>query len=464
MKSGNNLARFFLSFFIVTSIFTGMQATAQSRVWSLEDCINYAIENNIQIKQSELGIKTSEVNLLEGKLGLLPSINGGANYSYAWGRVLDQTNYEYVDRETKQANFSLDANLLLFAGLQKMNNVKKLKIDFLTSQYTADKMKDDISLLLTQAYLAILFNKELLRVAREQVQMTKEQVNRTAKMVEAGTLARGSLLEIQAQNAREEINVINYENSLELSYLDLLQILDMPADTDFEIDIPELEIELAQDLLPVGGIYEYALLNQPSIKSAETMMESAHKSVAIAKGAMSPTLSLVSGWGTNYSNQFKKAVGFNPADTSIIYKSIDFGDQFKDNQNRYLAFALNIPIFNGYQTSSNISRAKIMAEDARYNYELAKNNLRKTIEQAYSDARAGYKTYSATQKSLSSFEESFRYTEQKFNVGLANSVDYNLAKTQLTAAESELLRAKYDYIFRAKILDFYMGKPLMLTN
>jgi outer membrane protein len=214
----------------------------------------------------------------------------------------------------------------------------------------------------------------------------------------------------------------------------------------------------------VGGIYEYALLDQPSIKSAETMMESAHRSVAIAKGAMSPTLSLVSGWGTNYSNQYKKAVGFNPADTSIIYEDILFQDQFKDNQSRYLAFSLNIPIFNGYQTSSNISRAKIRAEDAKYEYELAKNNLRKTIEQAYSDARAGYKTYSATQKSLSSFEESFRYTEQKFNVGLTNSVDYNLAKTQLTAAESELVRAKYDYIFKTKILDFYMGKPLILTN
>jgi len=464
MKIGKIATRFIFSALVAFLLFFNQQANAQSRIWGLEDCINYAIENNIQIKQSELDIKTSEVNLLEGKLNLLPSINGGANYSYAWGRVLDQTNYEYVDRETKQANFSLDANLLLFAGLQRMNNVKKLKIDFLTSQYAADKMKDDISLLLTQAYLSILFNKELLRVAREQVQITKEQINRTAKMVEAGTLARGSLLEVTAQGAKEEIIVINYENSLELAYLDLLQILDMSADTDFEIEIPVLNMELAEDLLPVGGIYEYALLNQPSIKSAELMVESSLKYVSIAKGAMSPTLSLVSGWGTNYSNQYKKAVGFNPADTSIIYEDIMFENQFKDNQSRYLAFALNIPIFNGYQTSSNISRAKIMAEDARYNYELSKNNLRKTIEQAYSDARAGYKTYTATQKSLSSFEESFRYTEQKFNVGLTNSVDYNLAKTQLTAAESELVRAKYDYIFKTKILDFYMGKPLMLTN
>lgn len=458
MKIGKIASRFILLAFIAAMGFLSNQVSAQSRVWNLEDCINYAFENNIQIKQSELSIKTSEINLLEGKLSLLPNINGDANYSYNWGRVLDQTKYEYINRETKQGNFSLDANFLLFAGLQKMNNVKKLKIDFLTSQYAADKMKDDISLLLTQAYLSILFNKELLRVAREQVQITKEQGNRTSKMVEAGTLARGSLLEIQAQNAREEINVINYENSLELAYLDLLQILDMPADTDFEIEIPVLDLELTEDLLPVGGIYEYALLNQPSIKGAELQVESALKNVSIAKGRMSPTLNLVSGWSTNYSNQPK----FDT--TTLTFQDIPFEDQFSDNQSRYLAFALNIPIFNGYQVSSNISRAKIMAEDARYNYELTKNNLRKTIEQAYSDARAGYKTYTATSKSLTSFEESFRYTEQKFNVGLTNSVDYNLAKTQLTAAESELVRAKYDYIFKTKILDFYMGKPLVLTN
>jgi len=432
----------------------------QGRIWTLEDCVNYAFENNIQIKQTQLGIENSEINMLEGRLNLLPSLNGSSNYSYAWGRVLDRSRYIYINQETKQANFGLDASVLLFGGLQNLNTIKKNKIDFLSSQFAADKMKDDISLMLTQAYLSVLFNKELLNVARKQVEITKLQVDRTNKLVEAGTLARGSLLEIQAQAAKEEITVINYENSLNLAYLDLLQILDLPADSDFDIDVPEFNAALELNLLPVSAVYDFAVSNQPMIKSGELNVESAYKNVAIAKGRMSPTISMATGWSTNYSNQYFK---YDPISQEIIGK-IPFDDQFMDNQSTYLGFSLNIPIFNGYQVSSNISRAKVAAANEDYNFQLTKNTLRKNIEQAYNDAQSGYKSYVATEKSLKSFEESYRYTEQKFNVGLSNSVDYNLAKSQLTAAQSELLRAKFDFIFKTKILDFYMGKPLTLEQ
>ncbi len=460
MKKEGNIRKLMTALVFTVFMVLSLVSSGQGRIWTLEDCVNYAIENNIQIKQTELGIENSKINMLQGKLGLLPSLNGSSSYSYAWGRVLDRSTYDYINRETKQASFGLDANLLLWGGLQNQNTIKKNKIDFLSSQFTADKMKDDISLMLTQAYLSVLFNKELLSVARKQVQITQEQVDRTNKLVEAGTLARGSLLEIQAQVAKEDITVINYENSLNLAYLDLLQILDLPAGSDFDIDVPELDIDLVLSLLPVNDVYEYAALNQPIIKSSELNVESAYKSVAIAKGALSPTLSMAGGWSTNFSNQFYNT---DPI-TGLPTSQIPFGDQFKDNQSRYFGFQLNIPIFNGYQVASNISRAKVAAANEDYNFQLAKNTLRKDIEQAYNDAQAGYKSYIATEKSLKSFEESYRYTEQKFNVGLSNSVDYNLSKSQLTAAQSELLRAKFDYIFKTKILDFYMGKPLTLQK
>jgi outer membrane protein len=460
MKKEGNIRKLMTALVFTLFMVVSLGSSGQGRIWTLEDCVNYAIENNIQIKQTELGIENSKINMLQGKLSLLPSLNGSSSYSYAWGRVLDRSTYDYINRETKQASFGLDANLLLWGGLQNQNTIKKNKIDFLSSQFAADKMKDDISLMLTQAYLSVLFNKELLNVARKQVEITQQQVERTNKLVEAGTLARGSLLEIQAQVAKEEITVINYENSLNLAYLDLLQILDLPAGSDFDIDVPELDIALVLSLLPVNDVYEYAALNQPIIKSGELNVESAYKSVAIAKGALSPTLGMAGGWSTNYSNQFYNT---DPI-TGIPTSRIPFGDQFKDNQSRYFGFQLNIPIFNGYQVSSNISRAKVAAANEDYNFQLAKNTLRKDIEQAYNDAQAGYKSYVATEKSLKSFEESYRYTEQKFNVGLSNSVDYNLSKSQLTAAKSELLRAKFDYIFKTKILDFYMGKPLTLEN
>lgn len=460
MKKRQATQKILLSLMIVFFSSAFSSTYAQQSRWDLEDCITYAIENNIQIRQSELGIETSEVDMLQNKLDFLPSLNASTRYSYSWGRILDQSINEYVDRETKQGSLGVDANLTLFNGLQKLNTAKKGKIDFLISQYDADKMKDDISLMLTQAYLSILFNKELLRVAREQVSITQEQIDRTAKMVDAGTLARGSLLEIQAQGAKEEINVINYENSLQLAYLDILQILDLPANTDFEIVIPDLPTEIISNILPLGQVYQNALITQPVIKSAELFVESSYKNVSLAKGYLSPTLSLTGGWSTNYSNN---QLIYDPTSPEFG-QTMPLGDQFKNNQYRYLGLNLSIPIFNGYQVASNISRAKINASNAEYSYELTKNTLRKQIEQAYTDAQSAYKSFVATKTSLKSFEESFRYTEQKFNVGMSNSVDYNISKSQLTAAESELIRARYDYIFKTKILDFYMGKPLTLTN
>jgi len=461
MKKRNMAKQIVLStvIFLIFSTFGTLTAQELPTTWSLEDCINYAIENNIQIKQSELSVENNEVNLLESKLSLLPSLNASTRYSYSWGRILDQSINAYVDKETQQGNLGVDASVTLFNGLQKQNSIKKDKIDFLASQFDADKMKDDISLMLTQAYLSILFNQELLRVAREQVQTTNEQIDRTAKMVEAGTLAKGSLLEMKAQGAREELSVINYENSLQLAYLDLLQILDLPGDTEFEIIVPEISAELEPGVDPLSQVYQNALVTQPVIKSAELSVESSYKSVALAKSGMSPSLSLFGGWGTNYSNN--QWLSYIP-DTPGYKEVTPFNDQFKNNQNRYMGLNLSIPIFNGYQVSSNISRAKINAANAEYNFDLTKNTLRKEIEQAYNDALAAYKSYIATNQSLESFEESFRYTEQKFNVGMANTVDYNIAKSQVTSAESELIRSRFDFIFKTKILDFYQGKPLTL--
>jgi outer membrane protein len=464
MKKESIVKKLVVSFLFILLIAGFGNVNAQQRVWNLEDCINYAIENNIQIKQSELAIQSMEADLLQSKLSMLPNLNGSTNFSWSWGRTLDQTNYFYYTQGTNQGNMGVDANMTLFGGLQKQNEIKRNKIDYEASQYNADKMRDDISLMLTRAYLQILFNKELLKVAQEQAQITKEQIDRTSKMVEAGTLARGSLLEMQAQGARDQLSVINYENLLDLSYLDLLQILDLEADADIEIEVPELTMEIVSDIQPLTSIYETALTTQPIVKSAELDVESSERSLAIAKGGRSPVLGLGSGWSTNYSNNATRVTGIDPETGQILTEDMTLGDQFKDYQREYVGFNLSIPIFNGYQVSTMVNKAKISAANSEYNLELTKNTLRKEIETAYSDAKAAYKSYVATQSSLSSFEESFRYTEQKFNVGMSNSVDYNIAKSQLTSAESELIRAKFDYIFKTKILDFYMGLPLTLDN
>ena len=457
MKKFKNLKITVLVFAIS---FLNIQGFSQSEIWTLKDCIDYALDNNIQIKQSELSSESNKATLLQSKLDLLPSVNGSVSHSYGWGRSVDMATYEYTNQKTTQDYFSISGNVTIFNGLQNFNEIKKNQYEYLASKYDSDKMRDDISLQIAAAYLQILFSHELVATSRESVEVTKLQIDRTKKMVDAGTLAKGSLLDIQSQGAAEELNLIKAENQLNLAYLDLQQILDLEVVEDFVIDKPQLTIRKKPELIPAMQIYRYALINLPEIKSAEYRLKSSGRSLAIAKGNRSPSLSLRAGWGTNYSDQI--AV-FDPTDPNFG-EVIPFGDQFNDNQNRTMSISLSIPIFNGYQVSTYISQAKMGIINSEYNLQLQKNQVRKNVEQAYADAVAAYKSYNATKKSLLSFREAFMYMETKFNVGMVNSIDYNVAKQLLTKAESDLLSAKYNYIFKAKILDFYMSKPLTIDE
>ncbi|MFC2107681.1 TolC family protein [Bacteroidota bacterium] len=431
---------------------------AQQGGWTLEDCINYALENNIRIKQSELTTESFKTDLLQKKLDLLPSVNGTAQGSWSAGRTPDPQTNLYTTESTKNMYFGLNAGITIFNGLQKFNAIKKAIIDFQASQYDSDKMRDDISLLIASAYLQILFSKELVKTATDQVEITTQQINRTNKLVEAGTLAKGDLLDMQSQGAQEEVNLINAENQLTIAYLDLSQILDLAASEAFEVDIPGIDIKQTPTVYSVDQVYSYALINLPEIKSAELRLESAMRTLSIARGSRSPSLNAGGSWTTNWSDRIR--------DNFLIPNSptMSFGDQVRNNENKGLSLTLSVPIFNGFQVSNYISQSRINVDYANYDLELSRDNVRKTVEQAYADASASYKTYMANEKSLESFREAFKYMEQKFNVGLVNSLDYNTAKTQLTRAESNLLSAKYDFVFKTKVLDFYMGKPISLDD
>ncbi|MCP4551522.1 MAG: TolC family protein [Bacteroidetes bacterium] len=427
------------------------------KAWSLRDCIDYALENNLQIKKSEVSYSIEEANLLQSKLNLLPDLNASSSYSIGFGR--SDVENQFTNETTKQSYFSVNTSIDLFRGFTKYNTIKQNQYNHMASKYDSDKMRDDISLMLGQNYLNVLFSMELVEKSKAQLEVTEQQIRNTQKFVDAGTLAVGSLLEIQAQGASEEVALINAENQLNMAYLDLMQLLELAATEDFKVEIPNLIITKEPDILPSEQIYLFSLSNLPQIKSAEMRLKSAEKGLVIARGYRSPSLSASYGWSTYYLNP--KYEWF-PDGTDGA--QIPFSEQFNDNKNRSLRFSLNIPIFNGFQTSSNISRSKLNMLTTEYDLQLVKNTVRKSIEQAYSDAIAAYKTYNANIKSVTSFKEAFKYMEQKFNVGLENSVNYNLAKMQLSSAESDLIAAKYDYIFKTKILDFYMGNPITLDD
>ena len=327
-----------------------------------------------------------------------------------------------------------------------------------------------------------MFNKELLAVTKSQLEITGQQVERTRKMVVAGKLARGNSLELQAQFASEELNLVNAENQLSISLLNLQQTLDLPINTAFDVVIPELA-DPDEDPLVVDALEVYRIAEQemPEIKSAMLSLESAEKGLAIAKGGRSPQLYLSANFNTGYSDIREQVVNLSdPVQLPIgvtaggetvytinpqaipEYGAYPFFEQMRDNTSTGVGLGLSIPIFNGWNVNTNIANARIMHESAQLDLQSKKLTLYATIQQAYADALAALKKFNATQQALTSMEESFKYTEKKFEVGLVNTVDYNMSKNQLIATQSDLLQAKYDFIFKTKILNFYQGEPITL--
>jgi outer membrane protein len=448
---------------VLVAVFSSLHVFAQE-LWSLEECIMYAYENNLSIKQSVLDVYTADEDLRQSKLNMVPSLNASLSEAYNWGRNLDPQTNLYATQQSQQFRMGVNSEITLFNGLQQINNVKQKQFDYLARKYDSDKIRNDIALNIAAGYLLILFNMELVNNAQRQVDISKEQIDRAAKQVEAGTIARGSLYDIQAQGANEEANLVTANNNLMLAYLDLMQFLDLEANTEFDIEKPDLEITSAPDLLSPEMIYNTAVTIMPEIKSAEYSVESAERGLAMAKGMRSPRLYASGNYGTTFSDQIFD-VSEDPVTGLPVFGDVkSFDQQLVDNRFGGIFFGLQIPIFNGYQVSTNVKKSRVFQEAVNINLEQQKLVLRKNIEQAYADAIAAYQTYVARKKSVESFEESFKYTEEMFTVGMVNATDYNVSKIQLSSAESDLASAKYDYIFKVKVLDFYLGRGITLDD
>jgi len=418
--------------------------------WDLQKCIDYAVENNIQVKQQVIGTQYGENQVKQAKSDKLPNLNAGIGNNYSFGRNLIYPENTYETTSSVSLSGSVSSNMTLYNGRVLHNTVKQRELDLQAAVFDLQKAKDDIMLAVAAGYLEILFAEELELVTQANIEVTKQQIERTKQLVEAGSVARGALLEIEAQLAREELQLVNENNAVKLAYLNLYQFLELPITESFKIEKPTLpEISAALSLNNAIDIFNSAIVNRPEIKAAQVRVESANTQLDIAKGYRYPSLSI----GANYNNQYF-------ADDQS--DNIDFREQMKNNGRSGIGVSLNIPIFNRNQVKYGISNATLQIEDYKYQLQTARNILRKDIEQAFTNALASYNRFVSTEKAVKSMEEAFRYTEEKFNVGMVNSVDYNIGKSQLTNAQSDLLQAKYEYIFRTKILDFYNGVPITL--
>ncbi len=424
-------------------------------IWSLDRCIDYALENNIVIRQQELNTQVSENALLQSRMARLPSLNANTQQSFNYGRTLDFATNIYEDQNTRSFSFNAGSQLTLFNGFQVTNTIKQNDLNLMADLADLERLKNDISLNIASAYLQILFNKELLSIAENQLGITRQQVDRTRRLVDAGSLPQGNLLEIKAQEASDQLMVVNAQNQLTLSYLALVQLLELPDVEDFQIEIPDFDhVPVHSPEYQVGPVYETALATQPQIRSSEYQLASSEVGLSIAKSQRSPRLFL----SANYGSGYQEIVTGPHADR----ETPSFEDQIRNNQRTTFALGLSIPIFNSWQVNNAISNAQIGVLYAEYSMQRTKNQLYQEIQQAYADVVAAHENFLATEIALESIEESFRYMEQRYEVGMVTTVEFNQALTQLTTTRSDLLRAKYEYIFKSNILEFYLGNPITL--
>ena len=470
--------RFLLLFFFIACF----SASNGQTPWSLQQCIDRADAYNIQIKLSELSTENSKVTVDQNVASLFPSLNASASQNYFFGRSIDPYTNTFTTQQVRNNSFSLSSSVSLFEGFQLQNNLKQSRLSYLSAQNDLKKVKNDISLNVVTYYLQVLYNQELLDITNHQVAVSDTQRYRMKRMYELGAASKGNYLELESQYAQEQVRFVQAKAQVDQSVLSLTQLLELDTVKDFTIVRPDVIVPTFNaQLVNVDAVYNIALTTQPEIKSSEYKVYSSEKGLASARGGRSPRLFVSGSLSTNYSTSSQEIIGYDvlppssrfsgytssgdsvfsliPNSTPLVSKT-PFSDQFSNNLGKSVGITLQLPLINGWAVHSNIKRAKINVEQSKLNLEQSKKTLYKSVQQAVADAMASYNKYDAGQRSVDALQETFKYNKQRFAEGLINAYDYLLAKNNFDKAQADLIQAKYDYIFRLKILDFYQGKPL----
>lgn len=428
---------------------------AQSgRKWTLDECIAYALEHNIEIKSQELTTETKRVTFSESKWAYAPSISASNSYNLSTGRVLDPTTYDFIENQTVQGNnTSLSAGITLFSGMGNLHGLKRAKLDLQSALLGVEKTKNDVTLNVTARYLEILCAGENIRNTEQIVSTLKIQEEKTAKQVKAGKVTMADLLQIQSQLAEAGNNVLTARNTYDIARLDLCQLLEIDDYSSFETTKPEESLpDIASQPQDIGEIMDAAWA-LPQMKIAALDIDMARRDIRIAQAAYYPSVSLSAAYGSSYSDARRKALQ-NP-DGTYRYDAYPFFEQYKDNANSYISLSLNVPIFGGFQTRKAVRRAKIAVHQAEYALRTMEKQVTKEVNQAWIDMRTSWEKYLSSQKYVATAVEAVRQVGRKYDVGVATVVDYNTAMDNLVKANAQFLQAKYEYIFKTRIIRFY---------
>lgn len=438
----------------------GLSGQAQSKQWTLEECVRYALENNISIKLSELDTKNADIDKKDAFGSYLPSASANASHSWNIGLNQDVTTGLLRNQTTQYSSVGLNAGVDIYKGLRNQNTYRKAKLSIIASQYQLLKMQEDISLNVANAFLQILSYKEELKVKKEQLTIDEKRLARSEEMVSAGTIPRGDLFDLKATIATDKQNITVSENNLLISKLSLAQLLQLKEFTDFDvIDNTNAKDENNIMAQAPGDIYIKAKELRTELKLAQTNLEIAQKNVAIAKGAYQPTLRGFYGFNTraSYSDQARLDANGKPytVGPDPIFQ------QFSDNKGHNFGFQLDVPIFNGFSVRNNVERNKVSLEKSKIDLEQKSLDLQRNVYTAFANAKGALNTYESSTVTLEARQQAYNYAKEKYDVGLMNSFDFTQAQTLLTNAQSDVIRTKYDYIFKIKILEFYFGIPIV---
>lgn len=452
---------------------------AQEKIWGMQDCITYALENNISVRQSQLNADLQKVNLDERKFSQLPSLNASASHSYNFGRNIDPTTNNFVNQEIRGGSMSLNGNVTLFNGFSLRNQIRQNEFEYLAGIENVERQKNDLSINVAAAYLQVVYAQEAQILAEKRLASAKESRDRTKKLVDAGSIAQGAYFDEESAVATEELNLVQAENNLSTAIIDLTQLMDLEYDPDFRVESPKVDLpDQSAIAMSANEVFDVAKSTLPMVRFSEYKVMSAEKGLSASKGIRLPRLSMFGSLSSRYSSLDRTLVsldylGFQPNGNvtaggdvvlgpaySAEFDQTGFWDQLENNYGEAFGFSISVPIFNGRSTESAIQRSRINLENARYDRELTHDQLYKNVVQALSNARSAQKRYAAAERNKVAMTESFGYAEKRYDLGALSSIEFLRARDSFDAAESEFLQAKYELLFRIKALDFYLGRPL----
>lgn len=413
---------------------------AQNKKWSLEECIDYAVRHNLEVRQGQNQVEKLKVERSTLKNSFLPDLNAGTSQKFDFGRSLNRSN-TYEDNNTQNSSFSVNTEVPLFTGFRRSASVARNKFDLLSAEAHKERIENDLSLNVTSCYFQVLLNKEILHIAKEQIKLTKEQESKTILLIENGKAPQSQLYDVRAQLADDELTATEANNSLRMSVLELMQLMELKGEETFDIDSLNKDLLPTDSLLP-EDIFASAVSCMPQIRQAYYSLQSNRKAVKVAQSGYYPTLAFGAGISSGY---YHSEGSLNPS----------FSQQFRNNMQKSIYLSLSIPIFDRFSTRNQVKSARIDENNARLSLENEKKTLYKEIEKAYTDALSAWEKLQSTAKAVAANREAHRYALEKYAAGKSAVYEYNEIKMKLADALSKQSQAKYTYLLKEKVLTFY---------